>query len=564
MKSSAKVDFGSGPNGVDYALNGLLEASVLRQEIDTAAIRIQLRDSRVTNRNSAGGADLGKLEVALQSGDAVAIFSRGMLAEFGMRKGAPAAAASTYRQVAAALQMPAGDAESTTLEEFDTTGKCVARYDQDHGAGTYLKRKIKYLSLLGQPLGSNGMPIGVLPDIERSEERIELSADRAIRGVDLHENVSIDQSGISVRSVVALELRLVKVEETAAAADEWMRGQFSVAPASEPDGRDVPVESLDGARTGGASFRGILAKIAEELQRAPKASVGPRRRNGRTESHRTTDPAVFDALVAVLRKDGGAIKEASRMVQAQSELSGILIDALSSASTPESEGLLLTLASPTGTDIEMRERALYALGRMPRPGERSIALFKELLAKDPFNAEGLFALGTYSWRFREARDLARADDLGRYLVAKLAAAEGPLAKTTCLRALENSGYADALVPVRRHLADSNAEIRGAALRALGAMRIPAVDDVLSTKLLSGASRDEQLLAIDVARRREPSEKLVAALAKLCAAPDPTLRYRAVEALSGWITKMPNLRPLLETISQRDAEPRIRGLARAAL
>jgi HEAT repeat protein len=187
------------------------------------------------------------------------------------------------------------------------------------------------------------------------------------------------------------------------------------------------------------------------------------------------------------------------------------------------------------------------------------------LSHEPYNAQALFGLGTYSRRLRDSGDSKAAAELGDYLVNQLGAVPGPSALTTVLRAIANSGYDGALDKVMPYLNDAREEVRAVAVRALQSMRVPAADGLIAKQLVSDPAAEVRVAAVAAARVREPAPSVVQAL--LAAATkdaDSRVRYRAVEQVTHWLPQVPTFRSALEDISKHDAEERIRGLARSAL
>jgi HEAT repeat protein len=199
---------------------------------------------------------------------------------------------------------------------------------------------------------------------------------------------------------------------------------------------------------------------------------------------------------------------------------------------------------------------------MPRPGKDAVAVMKSVLEKEPYNPRALYALGTYSRRFRDEGNSEMAVGLGEYLVEKLREATGPSGRLTALRAIGNSGYSAALPDVRGFTSDKDETTRVVAVRALQSMKDLAVDEILTSTMGSDTSFEVRISAIEAARVRDPTDKLLLAVVAACRHPEPRIRYRAVETLIRWLPRRPSLRPVLQKISQEDPEQRVRDLARS--
>jgi hypothetical protein len=94
---------------------------------------------------------------------------------------------------------------------------------------------------------------------------------------------------------------------------------------------------------------------------------------------------------------------------------------------------------------------------------------------------------------------------------------------------------------------------------------PRADELIARYLLEDKSKQVRLSAIESADLREPTEVMVAALAKAATQSDEThVRYRAVELLIRWLPKRPDVRGALERVAQKDEEAKVRDRARKAL
>jgi hypothetical protein len=572
LRSSVLVDFGKGQSSVSYELDGNVEIAVADQRDGRTTLQLRLGKLAMRNRLPGDGSNLDRLARELEKGSGICVLSGGRLVEFGFRKESSSSAANTFREIAAGLQLAiARGARSGLTEEYDTTGQFEARYVFEDDSKSYLKRKTRYLALLGRPLATNGVPVQVVPEVTKSEGRIRLSAAGGLELVLLRDELVLRGAQLPIHSSTELELRLVAVggAQPPASLALWM-SEFTVVPASEPNRAAAGVEALDRARTAGASFREIIARVeAEQLKgsgRGPHKVVkanpagalpeAPGRAEGKG------DPALFDSLTASLRSQEGAVAEAVRLTASRPAVSATLIDALGAASCAKCQSALIgMLSSP---DPDMRRRALYGLARAPRPGGEAVATMKSILEKDPYNTTALFALGSYSRRFRDDGKADEARELGAYLVQRLAATSDSMRRTIVLRAIQNSGYAGGLVDITKCLDDRNEDVRRAAILALGPIRDSAVDDILAAHLRAGVSTGILMSLIEAARARPESDKLVSAIMGVYRSAAVPVRYRALDLLVRWLPRHPALHAFLEDVGQSDPEERIRRIAKAAL
>ena len=570
LRSEVALDVGTGQESLSYEMMARAEISVVERRSDRTTLYLRMPDAAIRSRLRSGKSNFDELGRELREGDCMLVLAGGRLVEFGFRKGASNAAVTSYRQIAASLQVstsPMGKEEYS--EEYDTTGQYLAAYTFDRSSSSYSKKKVRYESLLGHPLGPNGAPLRIVPEVLRSEGRIQLSADGRLDSLELKDDVVLKGAQVPLRSSTRIELKRTSIEQARPSAElrSLVEG-FTVVAASEPDAAKRGVEALDRARTGGASFREIAARVEADQKMRPakagvqagKSKVGKPRRAEQVET--AADPRLFDALAASLRSEEGAVAEAVAMVKSKPAMSTILIDALGAASCSECQAALIAMVDSDDRDVG--RRALYALVRTPRPGDRAVATMKAILEKKPYDANALLALGSYSRRFRDDGKREQAAELGEILVRRLASAAGSIHVLTALRAVENSGYAGAVGTVSRFIDDGNDAVRTAAIMALGPIRDPAVDEILAARLRPDSLTATKLSVIEAARVREPSSRLISAIARSYEASSANVRQRAVDLLAQWLPRQPSQRVLLEKISRSDPEERIRARAKGAL
>jgi hypothetical protein len=191
---------------------------------------------------------------------------------------------------------------------------------------------------------------------------------------------------------------------------------------------------------------------------------------------------------------------------------------------------------------------------------------KATLSGDPFNAQALYGLGTYSRRLRDSGQTERANEIGEFLLDRFKLIKGPSQLMALLGAITNSGYAPALARITTYLAPEQPEaVRVAAVRALQSMHTPEVDEILASRVESDGSSEVRISAMDAAKVREPTDVLARALGMaVTRAQDARVRYRAVEVIAAWMPTRSELRGTLEQVAETDTEERVRNRAKAAL
>ncbi len=566
------VDFGSAASGISYELEASPRIMVVDHRGDRTTLYLRLLGVTVRNPQANGGANFDQLAQELREGACLAVLSSGRLVELGFRKGVSNAALATFRQLASSLQLAKpGTGSSWQAEEYDTSGQYVAQYTFDDGSKVYRKEKLHYLALLGRPVVPGVGPLQLVPEVRKSTGEIRLTHDGALELVDLEDAVVLQGAQVPMLSETHLVLNLTAVGTSGVATDPTrLRSEFTIMPASEQGANMPSLESLDRARTQGATFRAILSRIEAERetrQRETSKNV-PKRKSQSAHGQQQIsvraigDVGLFNALVASLRESQEAVDTAVRMIKEESPLLDVLIDALGSASNPGCEAALTGLLS--SADSETKPRILYALSQAPRPGDKGVAAMKALLAEDPFSQTGLYGLGSYARRFAEQGNKEMAAELGEFLIQKLEKAHGATNKITALRAIENSGYAPAISSLQRYFDDPDPFVRTAAIRALRPMKDPLVADVLASRIRSDHSSEERLLLLEIVESREPSNTLIGAVVDASSTLDVKVRRQAVGLLAKWVAGQPQLRQVLRKIGESDSDPQVRAAARVDL
>jgi hypothetical protein len=336
--------------------------------------------------------------------------------------------------------------------------------------------------------------------------------------------------------------------------------------AAEPYASQATIEALDDARIQGRTFEAIVSRL-EAI--APKG--GPRgpvenstaspEQQSAAQKTMQEDSQLFIALAATLRKKPETILKAMKKIRAGSPAASVIVGALGSASTVETQQALLELSK--SNDPKLRGQVMGALARTSKPSEASIAAMKAMLAEDPFNMQALYSLGSYARKLRDGGKAEQAQEIGELLLERLKAADVASRLIIVLRAVMNSGYAGALPQVVSLLSDQRDEVRAAAVRALQSMNDARVNQAIAARLTSDSSSCVRLAAAEAAQVRGPDEILAGAVAKVALeAPDPRVRYRAVELMIQWLPQRGELRSTIDRVAANDGVPRVRDRAKS--
>lgn len=576
LKSSTAVAFAAGTPSFDFDLSGELQVVATSVSEEDVTLYLALTETSIVNRGARSRADVEGLAAELRRAGAFVRLSGGRTVGFDLPKEASDMAASTYRQLGSALQVARaeGDATAYTAAEYDTTGKYVAEYGHLPGAPTWTKRKRSYSVLLG----GQGLPgdsgVELLPKVVASKGTLRLSPEGRPESVVLEDELGMSGTQVPLHSKLKLELESIGVQTLGASSRDLERllARARHITASEPLHPLDSKESLDQARIAGLDFDTVVAELEQRSgERLEKA-----RKQGDEEDSVMTPPTPdqaemqkdsrrFIALAAMLRSDPGLVAKAVAKIRSKSIASGDLLDALSSASSPEAQRALAGLVGMKGVDEGLRESVVFSLSRLKTPTREATRALESVLDDDPLHTGALYGLGTHARLYRDLGQTKEAKRLGERLLKHLARADAPSTRATVLRALANSGYDGALPAVARQLGDRNEEVRVAALRALQSMRAPAADTLLAHHIGEDESKKARLSAIEAADLREPSEVVVAALSKAATDDaDAHVRFRSVELLVRWLPRRPDVRGALQRVAKADEEDKVRELARAAL
>lgn len=570
VKLSTQVSFDGKSAGFDFDLAGNVDVDVASTDEQSALLYLSFSDAKVVNRVPGSRAELDRMTTELRRSGAFITLRGGLSTTLDVSPELSDMTMSTYRQLGAALQFAhaRGDATKYSAEEYDATGKYLAEYQRS--GGVWQKRKASYSSLLGlQALpGSDGLTI--TPHLFASSGEVRLSADGRPESVKVMDELGLKGATSPLRSKVSLELTTRGVTADPGHDFEALRAATQRIASSEPLRRLADSHSLDDARIGNLDFETILAELehrhAVRKDRTTQADDTTIRTTGAIdESEVQADSRRFMALAAIFRKDPGAIKKAEAQIRRKSVAAGDLLDALSSASTPEAQRSLVGLLGTKGIDKESRARVVFSLARLPEPTSDATRALRVVAEDEPFNSNALYGLGTHARLYRDAGKRAQAKEIGEFLVGRLRLADDSSTRSLVLRAIANSGYDGALPEVLAKLSNRDEDVRVAALRAVQSMLDPRVDELLARFLRTDSSEKARLSAIESAALREPSKPLVTAL-ELAATEDgdPHVRYSSVELLGRWLPQRPELRAALETVARNDDEPKVRERAKALL
>jgi hypothetical protein len=568
LKLGTQLDFGDQRRAFDFDLSGKLRVIPVRVTGGDVSLYLTIDEAKIVSRVPGSQPSFDK--VASEVGSTGCFFDLvdGRVRDMRVAPELSGISANIYRDIGADLQFAGGAGEDYESTEYDTTGRYVAEYKSQPDALHWQKRKLRYLDLVSaKPVSSSG-PSRIVPTLESSAGDVELSASGRVLLVRTRSQVVVNGAQVPVRSSTSLSLDSSTEQIVPPNAElDWntLLAKTMRVEADAPYGGQASVDALDDARIHGQNFQNLFKGLTAGGTGTPVAVATPATAAAAQSPTLAAGSQDFIALAALFRRKPGTIDLALDKIHAGAAGSDILIDALGSASSPQTEQTLIGLLDDKTLEPKLRTRALRALTRVQRPTDRAIAVLKGRLTSAPFDESALWGLGTYSRRLRDAGNEEQATAIGEFLLEKLKSAKTESALVAALGALTNAGYAKALGAVQATARDTREPVRVAAVRALQSMQDPAVDGILATSMKSDPSSEVRISAMDAAQVREPTDEVADALSAVAvSASEVRVRFRAVELMLQWLRRRPGLRSTLELVASRDPEPKVRERARSAL
>jgi hypothetical protein len=572
VRMQSSISFGQAPPTTAFDLAGTATIVPVSSTATSVTIFETIADAKVAARSKDAQADLDKVAAQIRKTACFFTLSGGIVSEMRMPRALLPTVASTYRALASSFQFARslGSESPFSATEHDTTGEYVAEYARESDQPAWQKRKLRYVHLVGGEGVLLAAPLQILPQVVASDATIRLADDGRIESLHARDQLLINGAQVPLHSSTDVDLASLSAEAIAKPLD-WsalMARTETLAP-DQTYGSPPALEALDKARINGATLDSVLSRL-EVLGREKSLqgrSIGPSSTQDTATQERSVqeDSRLFEALTAIMREQPRTIDTVVQKIRNDSPAADVLVFALGTTSTDRSEGALLDLIAAKTTSDRVRKLARLALARTPRPGKRSVEALYTLLAANPLDEEALFSMGTYSRRFRDAGNLDEAQKLGALVAGKLAIAQTQPELMTVLRAIANSGYAEALPSVIPFVSDQRELVRVAAVRALQSMQDPKVDAILAKSLGEDPSSEVRVSVIDSLKVRRPNDTSAHALqGAATSAADPRVRYRAVELMVRWLPWRPDLRSALAALAESDPEERIRERAKAAL
>lgn len=483
-----------------------------------------------------------------------AIFEQGLVTEYRSPTEATVNSLGFFRQILAALQLQAFESKSgVDLREWDATGLAKVSYSAASPAspGQWLWKKLGYeqvsMTRTGQAADNRQK---VVPEIEKAEGRLHFD-ERGIVEVTRDEVTRVKVAdNAHFRTEVKLSLKRTSGTSTPLALPSWddlIRDTTRV-----PVGQGEPIKStalVEQIKRGDLSFDEVLLILQES------------RDEKRSEGDVGQQATAFRALVAMLRMEPATRTAVLDAIKKDSSATPVLLDALGSSSIPFSLTVLSQFALSKGTPIERRARAASALLRAQFPNQEALDAVTELAKEPELREHGLFGLGTFTRRFREAGQRALTEEAAKRLERELLVDIQRGKPTTALLAVANSGDVRFFETVQAQLKAPQREVRDAAIQAVRLMDDARVEPLLVEVLKRNDAGDIRA-ALHALRPRETKQATtVNAVSQLALEHTEALvRREAVLVLKKWRSDHPEVDATLNKVRATDQDQRVLSAA----
>jgi len=459
--------------------------------------------------------------------------------------------ASFLQRVGPATGAPLGNAEWSAVEP-DLTGKADFEYRLDKGQ--LHKTKLAYVSLVEARGDANERGPEPVVEILHSahvhtlgthESSVSWTAPVNSITVDESTRVSLGDSLAPMESKTRFELTRTDVEQVPPeqadkmTSGDWVSAAIDQLPPDEARRRD-----RDTASVAGRTLEQLTHSITELEQAIP--------RNRRGEARQ------FSSLVSKLRSDPAALAEAGRNVRAGQDQK-LLLDAIGSAGTPESQALLASLIRERRFDHEQTRSSLINLSTTKAPTAETVEFLRETRADPAHGNQARLGLGSAANSLKDT-DPAAAIPLVEELKESVKETKAPSDTEVGLRALGNSGSELALDTCESYFENAHPNVRIGAIACARLVPGPRADSLIARGL--GDSSDQVIReALSASLHRPYSPTLAPPLILLAkAGPNRTIRILATQVLGGYIPAAPELLAVINELAANDPDPELKSYA----
>lgn len=537
-----------------FALHGRWVVTAVEVTADRALLLAELRDAALGTEHASLQAEYTALDRELAAPFVFAIRDDGTIGDAYLDARTPALIVGIWRTLGSSLQLARGTSAEWTAEEFDATGRYLARYRPGPSPGSYEKRKLRYIALsTARDTRTRMLTVPITTEIVDDAATLHVDVDGDLDRVASHELVRTHAELLPIEWESTLSLARVS-EQVVPPPANWKqlvanRERYAPDRAFADSANTL---RRDAALLGDRQLADILAELEA-------ANTGDRARAN-----------AFAALRAALRIRPGAIEQSRALIDDDSRSTPLLIDALGAAGTADAQRLLRHLLARSRPGAAYTKLAAIALSRTPDPEVESMRTLASLLDDRALGTQATYGVGTMARRFGEAGKDDAANAAIAILRDRAAAAHSALETIIALRGIANSGAA-ALYPVAERFFDDNDDgVRAAAVEALELMDDPRVDAAIADRIERDPSSSVRLAAARAARLRDPSPVLRDLVeARIRVDSDPHVRLGLVRVLAAWAPRSEHVATALSWVAEHDAEEAVRreaqqGLSRTVL
>ena len=573
LELSSTVTFGDQSNVMDFDLNGDLLVIPASVADGITTLFVAVRNAKLVSRVPDAQGQLSKIADQASATGCLLTLTNGRVSEIRIASDLSPLTVGIYRELGSRLQFANSDdgADKYESEEYDGTGKYVAKYTREDAAGTHFqKRKLRYTEVLGAKTQTALGPSKVLPYVSVSEGELTLSAEGRPTEVKAHDEISITGAQTPVHTKNTVLLRGGSAVPGEQRDFATIAAHLTHVAADEPYSGKPDVAALDSARIRGLTYDTIVAQLKAFALAHPDVVAGGTRSPAdatRNQPYVHELSNLFVALAAIFRQHPDTVARAATAIRTRSPIAAILLDALGSSGTAAAHQALVDASRAPKLDSKLQKRALLALIRTSSPSDVSVAALKSRLVGKPFDDVALFGLGTYARHFRDAGSTQQAGEIATLLDDTLKRAGKDVQNVEMvLGAIMNCGCGQILPEVTPFLTDQTEGVRVQAVRALQSMLEPKVDSLIAARMVGDTASTVRIAAIEAASvRPDPSELLLQALGRASTTDaDAHVRYKSVDLMIQWLPKRRDLRTTLEAVAKNDSEPQVRSRAQAAL
>lgn len=550
-----------GSEVMDLAVDGILQLTVLRVDVDAATVHARIADARMSfSQGGSAGAAAGLAPTidALRGGLAVTYGKDGVVRGFREEGELDRFASQLVRQAVSSLQMglPAGGQSSAwNKEELDGTGTYRAMYRSSADgdvAFSFDKDKIGYMriaseaTLGGAPQMSgkarghftsrvavaDGWPITL-----RGEETIEvhLGAARSLTSTATS-HVRCDFKGRRMASSDELALLTSRAKT-----------KLATATSGEDIGRERARSRL-GATT--------LAQVHDAYENLDK--VDPRRRAN-------AERALFDKTVDYIRVNDQALEPLLASLagrKAQDQWLQNALGALAYVGCKKCQTALVEQVMARTGDRDFATTLVSLLAEPKTPSvEGEQALQKLEASSDPTtHSVAALGLGTVANKVAES-DEGRADRIVGVYLGQFRSADSIDAKLAALAVLGNTGSPLLPAEIEALTHDPSEDVRAAAVSALRLCSPSVATPTLERMLLDPSAR-VRTAVVDAFAQQNPSTLAAELLsARLGVDGSAGVRGAIVRVLQEYYGTVPAAKAAVDLAAQSDPDPSVRMLAK---